>query len=530
MLLAAIAAFFKYKAATNIIVLACWSTIDRIKYIQELNSYGLKVTATSHLADLDYADQRRIQGVLCFNRCHSIIKDAKKHQISSWYKWLVIDDNITSSALNLRHDSDITLLNYAENHNGTTSADLKHQEGSVFTFQDVFLHPKRGFSVHLLAHYSGTFGFRVVGHMETVRKRLNFEGYPLRLATPINYGPVDIVVTSTLRPSRAYRGNPPHPHVILTSQRYRLNRHNKIGRLKMGIPQIGLYLPGRHVSSFIEYLDDNARPEIDSAIRCGHEISSLVVAALNASKVLIQTEIWSSLTENNSMARMISDGEADISGGVLRMLPDRIKKLDYLMHIWPFRVGFTYVAERASSNGMFVEPFSADVWWCCLATGVLLALALRVTARTTMEKEGSFYSAVATCLQQDASAVPESATGRTVFLVLSISSMLIHGYYTSAVVSALMKTARGGPDTLTALADSSIKIAAEDYEYVRRQFFNRLRGTNKLTMSQSRLPLSPIDNCNFRGFTKRTLLASWLGIGYLKEWGSLEVEWRENGP
>lgn len=72
----------------------------------------------------------------------------------------------------------------------------------------------------------------------------------------------------------------------------------------------------------------------------------------------------------------------------------------------------------------------------------------------------------------DADAVPEGITGRWTFTVLSICSMLVHAYYTSAIVSALMSTGRGGPKTVRALADSRYAIASEDHDFIRQTMFS----------------------------------------------------------
>lgn len=70
-------------------------------------------------------------------------------------------------------------------------------------------------------------------------------------------------------------------------------------------------------------------------------------------------------------------------------------------------VGFTYLSERESSSNMYVEPFTAGVWWSCLAIGCSLALAQRVSSRSQEEKDGSFYAVLATWLQQGTDLMPE---------------------------------------------------------------------------------------------------------------------------
>lgn len=68
--------------------------------------------------------------------------------------------------------------------------------------------------------------------------------------------------------------------------------------------------------------------------------------------------------------------------------------------------------------------------------------------------------------------MPVGGSGRAVFMTLSVCSMLVYAYYTSAVVSALMNSGRGGPYTLRGLADSSLSIASDGNEWIRYAFFD----------------------------------------------------------
>nr|AOE48001.1 putative ionotropic receptor IR2 [Athetis lepigone] len=212
--------------------------------------------------------------------------------------------------------------------------------------------------------------------------------------------------------------------------------------------------------------------EEEPGVRSGYGAAMLITEKLNAQDVLIENKLWAAEISNDSMYVMVSTGEADISGAILRILYDRTYTLDYVMAIWPFRVGFTYLAERESSSNMYLEPFSPGVWWSCLAMMGILALVEWITAKSPKEKDGALYTVLTTWLQQDASAVPEGVSGRWTFTVVSVSAMLVHAYYTSAIVSALMSTGRGGPDSLKALGDSKYAIASEDYDYMRYLFFD----------------------------------------------------------
>ncbi|RVE53965.1 hypothetical protein evm_001368 [Chilo suppressalis] len=234
--------------------------------------------------------------------------------------------------------------------------------------------------------------------------------------------------------------------------------------------QVAHYSKEIYNGTFEEYLLDSTVP--DPGLRCGYAASSLLIESINASEVLLPVMLWVSDKSNSSMMLMLETAEAELGGGVLRPMTTRITRVDYIMPIWLFSVGFTYLAERESSSNMYVEPFTAAVWGCCLVVGVTLALALWLTSRNMEEREGAFMAVLATWLQQDASAVPSSLSGRWTFTVLSVCSMLVHAYYTSAIVSALMSSGRGGPRTLTQLADSRYAIASDDHDFIRSIMFD----------------------------------------------------------
>ncbi|CAK1541512.1 unnamed protein product [Leptosia nina] len=290
---------------------------------------------------------------------------------------------------------------------------------SEVEIRDVYVQPNREVSIHAWAQFTSREGLVVVHEKERMIRRFNLLHSSIRIATPL-----------------------------------------------------GLYSNDTYDGSFLDYLKDMSMPERDSGVRCAFTTSSLITERLNATAVLVPTKLWSTEVSNDSMLLKLHYGSADLSGGVLRIMPSRFEKLDYAMNIWPFRVGFTYLAERESSSNMFVTPFTPAIWWCCIALLPILMLAQRCTAKTDLEKEGAFIAVLATCLQQDASAVPQGISGRWTFLVLSISAMLIHAYYTSAIVSALMSTGRSGPDSLKSLGDSRYSIASEDYDYMRYLMFD----------------------------------------------------------
>ncbi|XP_045539280.1 uncharacterized protein LOC106718577 [Papilio machaon] len=424
MLVPAIVDLFKFKLVGGIIVLTCWSAIDRVNFMKQFSSYGMMVIFTCNTFLLDQENNNRFYGILIVRKLNFILmmfacSQLRPKHFSQWYKWVIVNE-IPQFIYNARYDADVVLLRNEKIENITNLNEI-NTTATVLSqtfYDDVYIHPRDGVATNVWAYWNPT-GIQITHGRERILRRLDLKQYPLRIATPL-----------------------------------------------------GQYSADWYNGTFKDYLLDVSMPEHDSGVRCAYAASLLLIEALNAKDVLYPTELWSTEIHNSSMLLMLSYGSADLGGGVLRILPNRITRLDYALPIWPFRVGFTYLSERESSSNMFVVPFTAAVWWTCFGFVLLMTLAQRVTAMKPVEKEGAFMAVLATYLQQDASAVPEGASGRWTFVVVSVFSMLIHAYYTSAIVSDLMSTGRSGPDSLRALADSKYAIASEDYDYMRYLMFD----------------------------------------------------------
>ncbi|CAK1590486.1 unnamed protein product [Parnassius mnemosyne] len=419
LIIPAIVDLFKHKLVSSIIVLTCWSAFDRVKLAKQISSYGMSVTFSCNSTMLDDTNINHFYGVLHIRSSQDPMNKVQTRHFSHWYKWLVINE-IPEFLNKTRYDADVVLMRTEQNEETIALNKTKSLAvSSLVFFDDIYIHPGYGASAHPWAYWRQSQGLQVMFERERILRRFDLKKYTLRIATPL-----------------------------------------------------GQYSEEWYNGTFKDYLTDISMPERDSGVRCGYGASVLLIEALNAEQELVPTELWSTEVNNSSMILMLSYGTADLAGGILRILPNRITRLDYAMPIWPFHVGFTYISERESSSNMFVEPFTTGVWWTCLGFVLVMALAQRITAKRPVEKEGAYMAVIATSLQQDASAVPEGFSGRWTFLVLSISSMLIHAYYTSAIVSDLMSTGRSGPDSLRSLADSRYAIASEDYDYMRYLMFD----------------------------------------------------------
>ncbi|XP_023951192.2 uncharacterized protein LOC112055349 [Bicyclus anynana] len=417
MLVQTVVELFKHKLVTSIIVLACWPSHDQVLLSRLFFKHEMIVTFSCDPEVLQLAHLHKLQGVLYIPSANDLFHKVKPNYFSSWFKWVVVGEILPDIFNTVRYDADVLLIKQkwdkSEHYSG-----ISPSTNTVF-IDDVYIHPNEGVSLHPWAIWTIGSGLKIVYDRNKILRRQNLEQHPIRIATPM-----------------------------------------------------GTYAEGWYNGTLKEYLLDMKMSHRELGVRSGYISSALMIEWLNASEVIVPTLLWGTEVNNSSMVLKLRYGTSDLGGGAIRMMPERLHKLDYPMPIWPFNVGFTYLAERESSSNMFMKPFTISVWWCTLGLFIILALAQRATAKHPVEKEGAYIAALATYLQQDASAVPEGVSGRWSFLVLSISAMLIHAYYTSAIVSALMSTGRGGPDSLRALGDSKYSIASEDYDYIRYLMFD----------------------------------------------------------
>ncbi|XP_047999250.1 uncharacterized protein LOC125236476 [Leguminivora glycinivorella] len=421
MIIQAVAAFFKYKIVSSIIILACGNEFEQMRLVRQLSLQGMRATVSCDPSILN-VNHKSLQGVLYISRPNDTLLDkTSRNHFSMRFKWLLIGDEVPPRFnYSIRYDADITFFDsqqgVTQTIDATNDTSVAYHE-SVF-FEDLYIHCRDGVSRHPWAVWS-TAGFRPMFELERIRRRHNLKQYPMRIATPVGH------------------------------------------------------YDDSYAGTFADYLVDNASPGQDSAIRCSYGTASLILEWLQAKEVIEEMEQWGHDAGNKSMFTRVAQGTSEIGGAILRIQNQRLTKLDYVIPLWPFKVGFTYVGERESSSNMFVIPFTGATWAACAVVTIILALAQRATAKEHAEKEGALVAVIATLLQQDASAVPEGASGRITFLVLSVCSMLMYAYYSSAIVSALMSAGSSGPTTLRALGDSRYRIASEDYEWQRHQMFDK---------------------------------------------------------
>ncbi|CAH1367043.1 unnamed protein product, partial [Tenebrio molitor] len=115
-----------------------------------------------------------------------------------------------------------------------------------------------------------------------------------------------------------------------------------------------------------------------------------------------------------------------------------------------------------------------DVWYIIIVSVALICVSLKLFHRLESKYKGlqSSYSWATVTLittsaifQQDSSIFPNGYSGRIVFLVLQILSILLYNYYTSSIISSLLSKPPEAFHTLDELGHSRLEIGIEDLPY-----------------------------------------------------------------
>ena len=129
-------------------------------------------------------------------------------------------------------------------------------------------------------------------------------------------------------------------------------------------------------------------------------------------------------------------------------------------------------------GNVFFKPFCLSVWLSLviivILTSVCLKLCFAVEAKSQVFNQLLFVpswmliiiSTIGAICQQGSSAVPFQYSGRIVFIVFFLSSVLLYNFYTSEIVSSLIGSpVKSNIKTLKQLTDSKMGIGIDNAAY-----------------------------------------------------------------
>lgn len=180
----------------------------------------------------------------------------------------------------------------------------------------------------------------------------------------------------------------------------------------------------------------------------------------------------------------VKDRDVVLSAAPMIYFLSRLEFIDYVMPLFNFYVGFVFQTPVSDelTGGAFIKPFSATLWTAIIVLIWITALFLKChfhvelrLASETSPFEPSFVSTLVqsfgSLCQQGSSVFPTRNSSRIVSLSMLLASLVLYNYYTSLAVSDLISfPKKTRVNSLSALADSSMKIVAENTSYLQYVF------------------------------------------------------------
>lgn len=192
---------------------------------------------------------------------------------------------------------------------------------------------------------------------------------------------------------------------------------------------------------------------------------------------------WSTTDVIGGTVGAMVDKSADISSSPCLATEGRLRHLSAIIETGYFRsVCLFRTPHNAGIRGdVFLQPFSAQVWYIFAGFLIVIALLLWLTFYLECHRMRRCWrlhyvpsllntlliSFGAACIQSS-SLIPRSTGGRFAYFALFLISFIMYNYYTSVVVSSLLNSpVKSRIKTMQQLAESSLDVGLEPLTFTK---------------------------------------------------------------
>ncbi|XP_011882972.1 PREDICTED: uncharacterized protein LOC105570412 [Vollenhovia emeryi] len=292
--------------------------------------------------------------------------------------------------------------------------------------------------------------------------------------------------------------------IRLTQAKY--ERRSNLHRMKV---KVGVLLPRR----FYNLSADEIALDQDMKAKYGrsqflYTILLHMADLLNFTMDIVEVDPRKRQDNSAPMFVAFQKKTVDISASPIVMKAERLRSGDIIGPVWPMRSCFLFrtISSANFKTKQFLRPLNIKVWYVVLSTIIVSASVLVILIR---QQEGvqtlaegyniAILFTLGAISQQGSVFVPVHYASRIAFIHIMLFSVLILNYYSASIVSDRLKNVDVKMnDSLISLADSNLRVAAEQTPYVRSflqtpekeiRYFNAKRW-DKLPESKRYLPLA----------------------------------------
>ncbi|XP_026673943.1 ionotropic receptor 75a-like isoform X1 [Ceratina calcarata] len=411
--------YFVYKQIRNVVGFSCGDTIGDFSLLRSLSTIGVFTIIREPSVKVDFRRFMRSEnwrvGVVIDLRCHNetavrIFSESSKYRMYDYsYNWLILGSNYNHS---------ISLLNDTA-YNIVTDVSVAISNKSDYDLYDVFNHCKyRGGALNVtrLGVWQPNSGLKIFLTQPIINRRANMHGIRLKISGVIQYRPKNM-------------------------------------RLE-------------------DYMQDINTRSLDSMHKFVHAMilhtGDLFNFSVHASEIIY----WDRHSVHGLIFEFLRSNYIDFASNPRIMVSERLDYASLIGAAWPIRPCFMLLSTSTTKIKLeiFLKPFTRGTWYVFMVFGIFSIFIMKVimNRENVYEKySGAVVLAVGILSQQGANFLPKCIPSRLALFQITIHSWIMYNYYSASIVSArLSEPLDMMEDSVTVLADSNLKIAAEAVPYL----------------------------------------------------------------
>ncbi|XP_025157243.1 uncharacterized protein LOC105184270 isoform X1 [Harpegnathos saltator] len=414
--------YFVHKAVRSVVGFSCGNSTSDFHLMKKLSRAGIFTIVRNPDARLNIRRFLNTEtwtlGVIVDLRCYennstvAIFSESSRYRMYDYsYNWLVLGSKLNKS-VSLLNDSAYSM---------TTDLALAITNGSNYDLYDVFNHCKyRGgiLNVTRLGFWRLGIGLIITLTQPLVQRRANMHGMMLKISGVIQYRPKNMRLEDYMYDINTRSLDSMHKFV------YAMISHTA-----------DLFNFSVHASEII-YWDR-------------HSVHGLIFEILNANYI-------------------------DFGSNPRIMVSERLDYATLIGAAWPIRPCFMLLSTTGNKIKLeiFLKPFSREVWYVNSVFIVFCIFIMRIIMRREEASRSEKYSGamvltIGVVAQQGADFSPVRTASRIALLQILVFNWIMFNYYSGSIVSArLSEPLDMMEDSVTVLADSDLKIAAEAVPYL----------------------------------------------------------------
>ncbi|XP_033314973.1 ionotropic receptor 75a-like [Bombus bifarius] len=223
-----------------------------------------------------------------------------------------------------------------------------------------------------------------------------------------------------------------------------------------------------------DYMQDINTRSLDSMHKFVHAMilhtGDLFNFSVHASEIIY----WDRHSVHGLIFEFLRSNYIDFASNPRIMVSERLDYATLIGAAWPIRPCFMLLSTSTNKIKLeiFLKPFTRQTWYVFAVFGLFSVFVMKmIMNREDIGKREKYSGAVVLSIgivsQQGANFLPKRLPSRIALFQIIIHSWIMYNYYSASIVSArLSEPLDMMEDSVTVLADSNLKIAAEAVPYL----------------------------------------------------------------